>query len=256
MTGIERRKLGKRHPKRDERNLQLAKYLKSSLPTPPASVDFTKKCDKNWPMYANDRIGNCTAATAGHMLQVWSANGREKEVEVTERTVIGFYSRVTGYDPKKPETDNGAIELDVLKAWAKGGLGGYRIGAYVEVSLSNRILVQDGVYLFGGLYTGFALPLSAQNQSVWDVPAGGARGKGESGSWGGHAAPIVAYDARGLTCVTWGALQRMTWSFFNTYCDEAYALLSAQFISATTKKSPAGFDLATLRKDLALVKGS
>jgi len=249
-------KLGKRHPKRDERNLQLAKYLKSSLPTPPVAVDFTKKCDRNWPMYANDRVGCCTAAAAAHMLQVWSANGREKEVEVTERSVLAFYSRVTGYDPKRPDTDNGAIELDVLKAWAKSGLGGgYRIGAFVEVSLSSQIIVQDGIHLFGGLYTGFALPLSAQSQAVWDVPAGGAKGKGEPGSWGGHATSLVAYDARGVTCVTWGALQRMTWPFFKTYCDEAYAIVSQQFLSVTTKRTPAGFDLATLRKDLALVKG-
>lgn len=115
--------------------------------------------------------------------------------------------------------------------------------------------MQDGIYLFGGLYTGFALPLSAQRQAVWDVPAGGAKGKGEPGSWGGHATSLVAYDARGLTCVTWGALQRMTWPFFKTYCDEAYAIVSQQFLSATTKRTPAGFDLATLRKDLALVKG-
>jgi hypothetical protein len=130
-----------------------------------------------------------------------------------------------------------------------------RIGAFVEVSLSSQIIVQDGIHLFGGLYTGFALPLSAQSQAVWDVPAGGAKGKGEPGSWGGHATSLVAYDARGVTCVTWGALQRMTWPFFKTYCDEAYAIVSQQFLSATTKRTPAGFDLATLRKDLALVKG-
>ena len=247
-------KLGKRHPKRDERNLQLAKYLKSSLPAPPTSVDFTKKCNSTWPMFANDRIGDCTCATAGHMLEVWSANGREKEVEVSEKNVLDLYKRVTGYDPKRPETDTGAVELDVLKAWAKTGLGGYRIGAFVEVSLSSQIIVQDGIYLFGGLYTGFALPLSAQSQAVWDVPAGGAKGKGEPGSWGGHAVSIVAYDARSLTCVTWGALKRMTWPFFKTYCDEAYAVISQQFLSAKTKKTPAGFDLKTLQLDLQAVR--
>ena len=26
--------------------------------------------------------------------------------------------------------------------------------------------------------------------------------------------PVVAYDSRGLTVVTWGALQVMTWSFW------------------------------------------
>jgi hypothetical protein len=30
--------------------------------------------------------------------------------------------------------------------------------------------------------------------------------------------------------VTWGALQQMTWDFWDTYCDEAYAILSEDFV--------------------------
>jgi hypothetical protein len=75
-------------------------------------------------------------------------------------------------------------------------------------------------------YIGLALPISAQNQDVWAVPPGGSAGEGSPGSWGGHAVPIVAYDSRGLTVITWGATKRMTWQFLDTYCDEAYALLS------------------------------
>jgi len=53
--------------------------------------------------------------------------------------------------------------------------------------------------------------------------------------------------------VTWGALQRMTWGFWSAYCDEAYALLSNDFLTAD--RTPAGVDLATLESDLAdLVK--
>ena len=33
--------------------------------------------------------------------------------------------------------------------------------------------------------------------------------RGQPGSWGGHAVPVVAYDVRGITWVTWGALQPM-----------------------------------------------
>ncbi len=67
------------------------------------------------------------------------------------------------------------------------------------------------------------------------------------GSWGGHAVPVIAYDASGLTCITWGALKRMTWAFWDAYCDEAYACLSRDWAAA---RAPSGFDWAALDADL------
>jgi len=65
--------------------------------------------------------------------------------------------------------------------------------------------------------------------------------------------PVVAYDPSGLTVVTWGALKRMTWGFWSAYCDEAYAVLSDDFLTAD--RTPAGVDLAALEQDLAEVTG-
>jgi hypothetical protein len=65
---------------------------------------------------------------------------------------------------------------------------------------------------------------------------------------------VVGYDARGLTFVTWGATKAMTWRFWATYCDEAYALLSRDWLDATSR-TPEGLDLDLLRADLAEVAG-
>jgi hypothetical protein len=89
---------------------------------------------------------------------------------------------------------------------------------------------------------------------VWTVPPGGPTGQGAPGSWGGHAVPIVAYDARGLICITWGELMRMTWQFWNAYCDEAYGLLSPDWIAAG--KAPAGFDWQQLVADMGELKAA
>jgi hypothetical protein len=101
------------------------------------------------------------------------------------------------------------------------------------------------------------LPISAQaqvkNHQPWSVPPGGTNGDGKPGSWGGHAVPVVAYDARGLTVVTWGALQTMTWSFWEAYCDEAYAILSADYLDGK-QKAPQGFSMQELEADLADLK--
>ena len=82
---------------------------------------------------------------------------------------------------------------------------------------------------------------------VWSVPPG------KPGSWGGHAVPVVAYDARGVTVVTWGSLQVMTWSFWEAYCEESYAILSADYLT-TKKTTPQGFKLQQLQEDLADLK--
>ncbi|HWZ75935.1 MAG TPA: hypothetical protein VNX87_05325, partial [Candidatus Sulfotelmatobacter sp.] len=73
------------------------------------------------------------------------------------------------------------------------------------------------------------------------------------GSWGGHAIPVVAYDSRGVTCVTWGALQSMTWSFWEAYCEEAYAILSNDYLTKK-KQTPQGFNLQQLQADLQDLK--
>ena len=84
---------------------------------------------------------------------------------------------------------------------------------------------------------------------MWAVPPQGTSGPGAPGSWGGHAVPVVAYDPRGLTVITWGKALRMTWGFWQAYCDEAYGILSPDFLAKG--KAPNGFDLATLKSDLA-----
>ncbi len=65
--------------------------------------------------------------------------------------------------------------------------------------------------------------------------------------------PVVTYDSRGVTLVTWGALQMMTWSFWEAYCDESYAILSSDYLTGK-KTTPQGFSMQQLQADLADLK--
>jgi hypothetical protein len=167
---------------------------------------------------------------------------------VTEPDVLRAFDAVKITDPRTGE--EGAVELDVLRYWRETGVGGHHIGAFAGVSLHDESLVRTGAYLFGGLYIGLALPLTAQHQDVWDW-TGTLSGPAAPGSWGGHAVDIVGYDDGGLTFVTWGSLKRMTWRFWERYVDEVYALLSNDFLNGD--RAPNGFDLTALKADLALV---
>jgi hypothetical protein len=141
--------------------------------------------------------------------------------------------------------------LDVLNNWQKQGFAGNALLAFADPKPANLTEIRQSIAIFGGVYIGLALPLTAQTQDVWDVvPGGGAKAK--SGSWGGHCVFVPKYDENGFTCITWGELKTMTLAFWKRYCDEAHTLLGQDWINA--KGSPAGFNQAQLLADLKDIK--
>ena len=66
----------------------------------------------------------------------------------------------------------------------------------------------------------------------------------------GHAVYAVAYDAAGLTVLTWGNTQQATWGWWDECVDEAYAILPPE---AKNPDFAPGFDLAQLQQDLSEV---
>lgn len=238
------KKLGKLAPKLDHRTLRLARYLRPELPPAPASIDYAGKVPA-WGMMRNDVAGCCTCASAGHMTMAWTANAGAPFVP-SDDAIIQAYSDISGYNPATGEKDYGAIELDVLNYWRNVGIAGRKIGAFAAIGRYKQPQVKAAIWLFEGAYLGLALPENAQDQKVWDAVGG----PGSSpGSWGGHAVNAVGYDDEGVTIVTWGELQRMTWRFWETYCDEAYAVLSQDMLLGDGR-SCAGLDLPGLQRDL------
>jgi hypothetical protein len=241
-------KLGRKAVKTDSRTLALGKYLTAALPPPPPAADWTKGIT-SWGAMLNNTLGDCTIAGAGHAIQVWTANNGGM-VTVPDATVEKYYEQWDGYVPGNPSTDSGGVELDVLNDWRKNGFAGNPLMAFADPKATDLTEIRQAINLFGGVYIGLALPLTAQTQDVWDVePNGGAKAKPHS--WGGHCVFVPKYDEKTFTCITWGQLKTMTIAFWNKYCDEAHALLSQQWISA--KGSPGGFDLAQLQKDLKAI---
>jgi hypothetical protein len=251
-------KLGKRAPRVDPRTLRLAKYAKA-MPPPPSAVGWPAVASESWPMDANDTLGDCTCAAVAHLIQLFTACAKGAPVVMPTDLVVQLYEKACGYNPADPSTDQGGVEIDVLNFWRNTGVQvqeglGFppdKITAYASVNPANQVETRQAIAAFGGLYLGLALPKSAQGQTggVWDVVAGP---DSEAGSWGGHAVPVIGYDATGLYVVTWGAGQKMTWAFWAAYVDEAYAILTPDWIESEGT-SPSGLDLPTLIADLASI---
>ncbi len=247
-------KLGKKAARFDDRNLKLSKYIKA-LPTPPGPEQSWCVRVQNWPMYLNDQLADCVIAGAAHMIEQWlfyaQPNQKPGVAPPTDAEILKAYEDVGGYVPNDPSTDNGCVMLDALKYWRKTGIGNHRIGAFVQVDPKNLLEVALAIWLFGNLYTGLSLPVSVQGQDAWIVPDGGIQSEaGAPGSWGGHCVPIMAMSPKTLTCITWGARLKMSHNFFLDYCEEAYAVLSQDWIEKAGQ-APSGFDYVTLMSDLA-----
>lgn len=239
-------KLGRRAVRTDSRTFRLARYLTRALPPPPATRDWS--CGtKDFGMMLNDTLGDCTIVGGAHAVQIWTAN-TATQVTIGDDAVLDAYKQWDGYDPSDASTDRGGIELDVLTKWRKSTLGGHVLTAFAATNVKDLQEIRQAINLFGGVYIGVALPLSAQDQEVWDVTRDNGGGSTRAGSWGGHCVYVVAYDQSSFTCITWGKVLKMTVKFWQKYCDEAYALFGADWLKED--KSPSGFNAAQLTEDL------
>ena len=235
MTDRSRYPLGKKPPRLDGA-LALTTYA-DVLPKPKPSVD-------NWagvpatPMFQNDVKSNCTFAGAGHAEQEWSWWGKPYRQPTDAQLDVG-------YELLSPN-DDGCVMRDVLDYWRKTGIAGNKIAAFVKVNPLNTAHVKLAIDLFGGLYTGVALPLSAQTQNwCWTVKTGPSA---VLGSWGGHCIWIPKYNSQRVFDITWGEELRMSWTFFRKYVDECWAIVDQSWLGAD-KVSPAGLNVAQLLAD-------
>ena len=240
-------KLGRLPVKHDPRTLKLEKYLHTNLVVPPSAAWGTKIT--NWGMMMNDTLGDCTCAGAGHLIMTWTSEASTL-VTPTDDQIVAAYSAITGYTPSDPNSDQGANELDVLNYWSNNGIAGHKIGAYVSINPKNLNHVKLGIALFGGVYLGVNIADTDMNT----VQQGNTNWSDTGGNLeGGHAIPLVAYDVNSFTAVTWGALQTMTPEWFLARCEEAYAIVSPDWVE-NTNLAPSGVNMEALVADLQAVK--
>ena len=240
--------LGKAEPRIDPRTLMMADFIDwSQMTIVPPNIDVTSAVNKPWGMMKNDSEGNCVVAGAGHLIMAWTANASGSAIVVPDADILAAYHAVGG------PGDNGLVMLDFLNYWKKTGLAGHKIGGYVAVNPRHHAMRRMAAWLFGGTYSGYALPVSAQGQDLWDVTDPSLTGDSAPGSWGGHCVPEMQVTPDSYGVCTWGMIQPVTYGFCDAYCDESYAVFSEEWLH--DGQSIAGFDKAGLLAQLQNVTG-
>jgi hypothetical protein len=254
-------KLGKLPRKPHRRTLDLRRYLvagPSGLPTPPAKLWREYKVPK-WTMAMNDTVGCCTVAAIAHMVMLMTAHTGAM-VTPSDADVIAVYSAVTGYDPSQTDadgnnpTDNGAAITDVLAYWQTKGIAGDRILGWAAVGL-DPAQIDLATYIFGAVDIGFNVPAFALTQFGWGFPWDLAL-QGDGRIVGGHSVPLFGYGRRGFDATTWGANQKLGRPFAATYMDEAYVVVTDDWVNASTGLAPNLLNRTALLADLAAMKAA
>lgn len=223
------------HPESTHPRLKFGDFLAPGYAaTVPPSVDFLSLVGGTWPMFANNRLSNCTCAAAGHTEEVWSKYGTSNLVIVTDADVIRLYEQASGYNPADPSTDKGAVMQDVFEVWRRVGLGSHRLAAFVQIDPHDQVLCKTALYYFGALNVGANLPRAAIQQTnagqLWDVVPGM-----NTTDVGGHAFHVGAVTDTGIwEGTTWGRLQGITPKWWDTYVEEVWAPISLEWTQQGT----------------------
>lgn len=239
------RRLGRHKSPHDKRTIHFADVVSGTLPAFPEQLAQDASIPDETSQYANDHVGDCTVASFAHLEEVWTSNGQFRRLLTTEE-VISFYSLVAGYSPDDTETDRGANMMDVLRSLRSVGIGAdkRRIEAYVKIDHRDVDHVKSAINLFGGVYVGADLPVSAETalekRQEWSITDDAA------GAWGGHCMSASRYDRRGVTFRTWGKLQFADWSWWHAYVDECWAIVDQDWLRQDGL-APNGLNIGKLR---------
>lgn len=252
-------KFGRNKPYSEEERprLHLEDYLDTTtLPNLSGiTVDWASKVP-SWPMFLNDQIGDCTCAAAGHIIEAQTAYA-STEFSISDDDVLTAYSAITGYVPGDPSTDTGAAVQDVLQYWHDAGIGGHSIGAFAAITnFTNVWLLRQALDIFGTVYLGINCPESALEQfragEVWSyVPS--------SPIAGGHAICLqrqypVGHTYGVMDVITWGQIHPMTFNFVRNYVEEAWVVISPDWIKANGT-APNNLNLAAIEADFKAITG-
>jgi hypothetical protein len=259
-------KYGRLPADRSRPRLTLEKYLdprtalsRAGLPPVPLTVDVDRASRvADWPMYLNDQLGDCTIAAVAHMYGAWTCYAGGTEALFSDNQVQAVYSRAGGYVPGDPSTDNGCMMSDVLADQRAAGMTDiagrvHRVAGYAAFgNPADEMLLGQVLDVFGTVYVGINCQASILTEFSDGQPWTWTPGEPVEG---GHAICLQRRLGSGgapLEYVTWGALQPATTDFQANAAEEAWAVVTEDWLQASGT-SVEGLDLQQLLADMRCI---
>jgi hypothetical protein len=198
----------------------LGDYVKSKLPAPPACIDVRLRTIRWTETVVR---GDCTIAGVRHLIAAWNI-----ELGVTD-SVPGQAVVMQTYLELRGGQDSGLNEDSVLATWRTQGLLGAKVLADAPVDIKDLVGLYQAVACYGGAYLGIACPELAKEQFQANQPWTCVKGPPIEG---GQCIVALGSDDTGLLCATWGGVAQVTFPFLARCLDEAWAIISDEFVRA------------------------
>ena len=254
-------KFGRKRPIALGPHLKLANYLRASLPTPPASCDYSPAALKALAqMYSNDTLGDCVIAGGYHIVGVETGNAGDLFI-ATQEQIIKDYSAIGGYVPGDPSTDQGCDEVTALNYWQAHGFADLtKILGWLTVDPSNLTEVKQAMWLFENLLFGVELPdawvnpMPSDSGFIWNTA-------GDPDPDNGHGFAGIGYNNQGVPISTWGMIGTLTWAALQKYCassanGQLLLMLTPDQLTKGQSKAPNGVAWTDLIADFDALGGN
>jgi len=244
-------KIGGLKPRRPgEMHLHFSDFVvHSKLPPVPQAFDFSSKALVPLrDIYDNDVLGDCAIAMMFHAAATFTGNATGTPYHAAATQIVSAYSKVGGYVPGDPSTDNGCVLTDVFKYWKTTGLpNSEKILGYVSINAANFADVVAAAYLFENLCFGVGLPDSyvdpfpSGDGFIWDRatpdPNNGHAFLGVGGVSSGSGA--------GIKIDTWGLFGTFTAAAIAAEAGpsgggELYSVITLDMLAKGQQKAPNG----------------
>jgi hypothetical protein len=245
-------RLGRKPPEYAKPRLWAEDYYKvAQLPAVAPMIDYYSGVA--YPMYLNDRFGDCTIAGIAHVYNATSQFAQGTERQFQDAVIqTAYMDNCPGFNPATDANDDGCT-LQAVLAWNEAnGLidttGAVNtVTAYAQLKGMGSTDLNIALQLYGAVYCGVNLPQSAETQ----FPAPWTYVKG-SPILGGHCIVLAGMNAAApnpYTFVTWGATVQASQEWVATYLEEAWVALTPDFLTATGG-TLTGVDTADLMSDM------
>lgn len=241
-------RFGKTSPKRSLKTFSLSNYMKAS------GVPFPQKWAWERPiqyqMLLNDSLGDCVPAACTHLEMNWQAVANAgTPLLVTDEMVLKAYEAVGGYVKNDPSTDNGCNMLDAMHYGLRTGYADRPPWqTFATLDVQNIDQIKAAIYIFGGVPIGFNVPQSMVDELRAGIDPTFSFVQGDKPSGEGHCVLPVGYGRSGVALISWGKVYRTSWDFWQAWVDEAYCVVSKNWIKASGV-SPTGLDLEGILAD-------
>lgn len=255
-------RFGRKRPVARGPRLRLSNYLREiAMPVrPPTACDYSSPARASLTnILGNDVYGDCVIAAGYHIVGVETA-GADSLYTPSLAQVLADYSKIGGYVPGKPETDQGSDPTVAINYWMQHGFSnGTKLTAALDVDPTDILELQVACYLFENLFLGFECPDAWVNP----FPAGDGFLWTEAGApipENGHQVMATGYGPAGLTIATWGMLGTLTYAGIARYCTygaggDISVFLTPDQINRAIGKAPNGLSWAQLIDDFDAIGG-